>query len=815
MKKTSKKAKVPLKPLEPIYKFFSKRNWKPFPFQEELWNAYLNGQSGLLHVPTGSGKTYAAVMGPFADFLARPRKGIKALYLTPLRALARDLEIALKEPIIQEGWPITVESRTGDTSYTVKKKQIKNPADLLLTTPESLSVLISQPDAEDILKHVEVVILDEWHELMASKRGSLTELSLSYLRSLNPELKIWALSASIGNLKEAAQVAVGPKCKPVIISGGSERTLDLECLLPPKIDAFPWAGHLGFALQDQLIEQLDPQQSTLIFTNTRSQAERWYETLNEKLPQMQGELAIHHSSLDREEREIVEEGVKNGDIKWVVCTSSLDLGVDFQPVEKIVQVGSPKMVARLLQRAGRAAHRPGGKSRLLFLPTNSWEILELDAVRKSLKQNQIESRWPLKKPIDVLIQHMTTLACGPGLNMDELSYALKETYSFSEVSQDELNWCLKFLTVGGETLKSYPQFHKITYDIETGHYKLKNSKMAQLHRMAIGTIVSRPAMLVKYLKGKTLGSVEEDYISRFKKGDVFQLAGKKLELVMIKDMTAYVRLSKRTTNTVPSWLGGKLPMSETLSQSLRETLDDTQYTENSFLRPLFKAQERISSIPRSDTLLIETWQSKEGSHLFTFPFEGRLVHEGLSQLWAHRFSQREPSTFAFSINEYGFELMGPKDYDFKKLFDDDFFTSDGLETELNASLEVSALTQRHFREIASIAGLVFTGYPGAKKTGRQMQVSSSLLYDVFKKHEPSNLLMKQSHDEVLKGSLESDRIKTTLNRLSKLKIKWQSLPYPSPLSFPLFLAMSSGNHLSNESMEAKVNRLKKSWEATV
>lgn len=801
--------------LKPIYKFFENRNWKPFPFQEKLWQAFLDGKSGLLHVPTGSGKTYAAVMGPFAHFMAHPKKGIKALYLTPLRALARDLEIALQEPITQEGWPLIVESRTGDTSYTQKKKQLKNPADLLLTTPESLSVLISQPDAEEILKHVQLVILDEWHELMASKRGSLTELSLSYLRSLNPELQIWALSASIGNLVEAAQVAVGPANKPVIISEGSERSLDLECLLPPKIDGFPWAGHLGFALQDQLLEQLDPNQSTLIFTNTRSQAERWYENLREKLPQMEDQLAIHHSSLDREEREWVEEGVKNGDIKWVVCTSSLDLGVDFQPVERIVQIGSPKMIARLLQRAGRAAHRPGGKSRLLFVPTNSWEILELDAVRKSLKENQIESRWPLKKPIDVLIQHMTTLACGPGLNMDELSYALKETYSFKEITQAELNWCLNFLTVGGETLKSYPQFHKLSYDVETGLYRLKNSKMATLHRMAIGTIVSRPAVLVKYMKGKKLGSVEEDYISRFKKGDVFQLAGKKLELVMMKDMTAYVRLTKQSTNTVPSWLGGKLPMSETLSHSLRLTLDDKEYTDTSFLKPLFKAQENVSAIPRANTLPIETWQSKEGSHFFAFPFEGRLVHEGLSQLWAHRFSQRQASTFAFSINEYGFELMGPKDYDFKSLFDDDFFAFDGIEAELNASLEVSALTQRHFREIASIAGLVFTGYPGSPKTGRQMQVSSSLLYDVFKKHEPNNLLIKQSHDEVMKGSLESDRIKTTLKRLSQLKVSWQALPFPSPLSFPLFLAMSSGNHLSNESMEAKVSRLKKSWEATV
>ncbi len=798
--------------LDPIYKFFANRSWKPFPFQEKVWKAYLDGQSGLLHVPTGSGKTFAAIMGPFADFMARPRKGLKAIYITPLRALARDLELALLEPIQQEGWPLKVESRTGDTKGTLKKKQLQNPADMLLTTPESLAVLISQPQAEDILKSIEIVILDEWHELMASKRGSLTELNLSYLRFLNPELRTWALSASIGNLLEAAQTAVGPRQDPVIISGGISRQLDLQCLLPDEIDGFPWAGHLGFALRNKLIHELNEEESTLIFTNTRSQAERWYDTLLEFAPQMENRLALHHSSLDRDEREAVETGVKDGTLKWVVCTSSLDLGVDFQPVERVVQIGSPKMVARMMQRAGRSAHRPGGKSRLLFVPTNSWEILEVEALRKSIREGLVESRHPIKKPIDVLLQHMTTLACGPGLRISELAASLQETASFSSITGEEISWCLKFLTRGGETLSAYPQFHKLIYDEESGYYRMGNSRLASFHRMSIGTIVSNQMISVAYTNRKKIGSVQEGFIARIKKGDVFQLGGRKLELVLIKDMTAYVRASSQPTNTIPSWNGGKLPLSEILSASLRETLHERHPHLNQLLRPLLKAQELRSALPTSQELLIEQWSAREGEHLFVFPFEGRLVHEGLSQLWAHRFAQKSPATFSFAINEYGFKIFGPKEYNFADLFDQTFFSDHNLGDELGASLQLSELSQRQFREIASIAGLVFNGYPGSPKTGRQMQVSSSLLYDVFKKYEPQNLLIQQSYDEVLKGSLESERMVKTLQRLSTLSIRWQRISYPSPLSFPLFFSMGNNNELSNESIEMKIARLKKSWE---
>lgn len=797
--------------LKPIRKFFKNRGWKPFPFQEKVWEAFLAGESGLIHVPTGSGKTYAAVMGIFARWLSRPpKKGLKALYITPLRALTRDIEKSLLEPVEQENWPIKIESRTGDTKASLKKKQLTNPADLILITPESLAIMISQTNAEDLFKNLEVVILDEWHDLLSNKRGSLLELCLTYLRSVNSDLQTWAVSASIGNLEEAAQVAVGRNQKPVIITGGMERPIEIEALLPPKLDSFPWAGHLGFALKDQLIADLDENESTLLFTNTRSQAERWYRALQEAKPEMESRMALHHSSLDREERESVEEGVKNGSLKWVVCTSSLDLGVDFQPVEKVVQIGSPKMVARMMQRAGRSAHRPGATSKLLFVPTNSWEILELEAVKSSLDKRVVESRHPLHKPIDVLLQHMTTLACGPGLRLDELEISLKDSYSFADITPEELTWCRNFLTRGGETLKAYPQYHKLVFDEETGRYHVQG-RLATLHRMSIGTIVAHESVKVVYTNRSRIGSVEEGFISKIKKGDVFQFAGKRLEMVMMKDMTAYVRSTKRPTNTVPSWDGGKLPLSETLSRAFRETLNAKHGKLDHFLAPLLQAQAEISKLPRMEEFLIESLHTKEGSCLFVYPFEGRLVHEGLAQLWAHRFAQKSASTFSFSVNDYGFEIFGPKDYDFKILFDDSFFSVKNMESDISQSLQISHLTQRHFRGIAQIAGLVFVGYPGSQKTGRQKQVSSSLLYDVFSKHEPSNLLIRQSHNEVLDGALESGRMEKTLQRLQGMKLIWKELARPSPLAFPLMVDFVA-SHLSNESLESKVARLRKTWE---
>jgi ATP-dependent Lhr-like helicase len=367
------------------------------------------------------------------------------------------------------------------------------------------------------------------------------------------------------------------------------------------------------------------------------------------------------------------------------------------------------------------------------------------------------------------------------------------------------------LTQGREVLQRYPQFHKLAFDEETGRYRLFNSKLAQIHRMSIGTIVSKESMNVVTVSRRRIGSIQENFISGLKKGDVFQFAGKKLELVMIKDMTAYVKTTTRPTNTIPSWAGGNLPISETLAGAFREILNLPHAQVDRVLAPVLRVQRRDSVLPDDSTLLIERLSAKEGEYLFVFPFEGRLVHEGIAHLWASRFAARSPSTFSFSVNDYGFQILGPPGYDFDSLFDAEFFSTDLIEEEIGLSLQMSELSKRQFRDLAQIAGLVFVGYPGSAKTGKQRQISASLLYEVFTKHEPGNLLIRQSFDEVLRGSLESERMKRALERLAKMRSVWKTLSRPSPLSFPLVVEFVA-SHLSNESLEAKVERLKRQWE---
>ncbi len=431
--------------LEPILTWFEKQGWQPLPFQKATWEAHLAGKSGMIQVPTGSGKTYAAVMGPIADMLQAPSKGLQLLYITPLRALSRDIEQSILRPIQEMGWELRVESRTGDTSSARKTRQLKAMPDILITTPESLSLMLSYAGTAALFGSLRSVILDEWHELLSSKRGTQTELCLSQLRGLRPNLQTWAVSATLGNLQEAAQTAVGRNATPVIIQSNLKRKTVIQSILPESVDTFPWGGHLGLRMFEELVAALDIEKSTLIFTNTRFQSERWYQALTFALPDYTDRIALHHSSIDVKEREAIEAGLKSGDIKWVVCTSSLDLGVDFQPVERVVQIGSAKNLARLLQRAGRSAHVPHGTSEVFFLPTNALELLEISAFRSGLKAGDIESRHPLNKPYDVLIQHLVTLACGDGFNATETLKHIRSTISYANLTDVEFDWILNSL----------------------------------------------------------------------------------------------------------------------------------------------------------------------------------------------------------------------------------------------------------------------------------------------------------------------------------------------------------------------------------
>ncbi|MEL6262886.1 MAG: ligase-associated DNA damage response DEXH box helicase [Cyanobacteria bacterium J06626_6] len=801
--------------LTPIHDWFTQQGWLPIAFQSKTWNAYLSGKSGIIQVPTGAGKTYAAVMGPLAQILdeEKARSGLQLLYITPLRALSRDIEASIRRPIEEMDWPITVESRTGDTKSSVKSRQIKKMPTVLITTPESLAVLLSYKNSAKRFGTLRCVILDEWHELMSSKRGTQTELCMTRLRQLNPALQTWAISATLGNLQEAAEAATGVGSHPVVIQSNIQRETVITSVLPASVDSFPWAGHLGLRMFEELVDALDIKRSTLIFTNTRSQAERWFQALTFSLPEHEHQIALHHGSIDFAERLAIEAGLKSGDIKWVVCTSSLDLGVDFQPVERVVQIGSAKNLARLLQRAGRSAHLPGGTSEVFFLPTNALELLEISAFRRGLAAGQIESRHTLNKPYDVLIQHLVTLACGDGFSPTETLNAIQRTFSYQTITQKEFDWILDFLEKGGRCLKAYPRYKKIV--LEEGRYVIADGKIARMHKLGIGTITGNQQVKIAYAKGRQIGTVEESFVSRLKKGDVFFFAGRQLEFFQMKDMTLYVKNAKKKSSVVPVWSGGYLAISDQLSRYIRAEITEAKEgnvsPEVECIMPILATQDRISHLPGKDQFLVECCRTREGQHLYVYPFEGRNVHEGLGFLWAYRFSRLEKATFTVSVNDYGFEILAPKDYPFENVFDGDFFSTRNLYEEIKESLNISELTQRRFRGVSQVAGLVFKGYPGSKKTANQVQISSSLIYEVFTKYEPDNLLLQQAEREVIEGQMEEPRLTAALKRMRQLNLVWMNIKRPSPLGFPLLVERLS-SRLSNESLRDRIERLKKQWD---
>lgn len=792
--------------------WFAAKGWQPADFQRQVWSAYLGGQSGLLHSSTGSGKTLAVWMGLLEA--APAGKGLKALWLTPLRALAADTLKSLQEPMAGMGLDWRIESRTGDSSSYAKQRQFKDTPDALITTPESLSLMMANAESDRLLSGLELVVVDEWHELMGTKRGVQTELGLARLKTLSPGVRIWGLSATLGNTETAAQILLNSD-DFTLVQGTTEKQVIIDSLLPETIERFPWAGHIGTKMVPQVCAELDTTASALVFTNTRAQAEIWFQAILAERPEFKGFVEIHHGSLHPDVRIGVEEGLKQGILRAVVCTSSLDLGVDFSPVERVFQIGSPKGVARILQRAGRSGHQPGAPSRVTCVPTHAMELIEIAAARNAAHAGHIESREYFEKPFDVLSQHLVTRALGGGFAAGELLDEVRQTWSYRNLTDQEWTWALEFVTQGGSTLGAYPEYHKVV--VRDGHYVVEDRHIAQRHRMNIGTIVSDSAMAVKFLKGHTLGSVEESFVSRLKRGDQFVFSGRILEFVMTKDMTCYVRNATKVTGVVPRWQGGRMPLSNELSQASREILEEAsngilEGPEMQLARGMLQVQARWSKIPAHDELLIEQVQTRNGFHLFIYPFEGRSVHEGLSALVAYRISQFVSTSFMLSCNDYGFELLSPVPVDLDEALSRGIFETRNLAQHVLESLNVSELARRQFREIARVAGLVSQNVPGTQKSTRQVQVSSSLLYEVFSKYDPHHPLLAQAQREVLERTLEESRLTECLKRISKSRIITTEPKRPTPFAFPIMVDRLRDTYVSSESPADQIARLLESLE---
>jgi ATP-dependent Lhr-like helicase len=801
--------------------WFKKNRWRPFPFQEETWSAYLNGQSGLVHAPTGLGKTYAVWGGPILEWLAEnpekklwPKKAekLRVLWITPLRALANDTAESLRAPIDDLKIPWTIDLRTGDTSASARRRQIEKFSTALVTTPESLSLQLSRADTREKFSGLRCVVVDEWHELLGTKRGVQTELCLARLRTWFPDLRIWGLSATLGNLPQALHVLLGANFsneKTKLISAHVEKKFELKTFLPKSMNRFPWAGHIGLTLLPDVIAQLEKARTTLLFANTRSQVEIWFQALRDARPDWQNEIALHHGSIDRKLREEVENRLRAGTIKCVVCTSSLDLGVDFSPVEQIIQVGGPKGVARLLQRAGRSGHQPGATSKIFCVPANALELCEFAAVRDAIAAGQMESREPLDAPLDVLSQHLVTLALGSGFSEAEMRAEIQSSFAYKNLRDEDWRWVLDFVTRGGTALRAYPQFQRV--EQKENFYSVTQPLIARFHRMSIGTITSDASLAIKFLRGKFLGTIEEWFISRLRPGDGFSFAGQQLEFVRMRDMTVYVKRSKKSARRIPQWLGGKMPLSTQLARAVREKLAEAKRGQFSSpemraLQPVLKIQSEWSLIPNPDELLIEWTQSRDGFHYFIFPFAGRLAHEGLAALSAHRLSKIAPRSFTLTMNDYGFALNTPTALDLSEENWKKVLSPENLIDDLLDCLNSTELARRQFREIARIAGLIFQGYPGAPKSMRQLQASSSLFYEVFTKYDPENKLLAQSRREVIERQLEVRRLQRALEDAQQMKLILKRTERLTPLAFPLW-AMWVQAQVSTEKWADRVKRM--------
>lgn len=794
--------------------WFASRGWGAFSFQREVWEAYLASESGLVHSATGTGKTLAVWLGPLIEFLSDHDNStdLRVVWLTPLRALAADTMESLIEPVRDLGIPWRVEARTGDTNAAQRARQSRRLPTALVTTPESLTILLTRPDVAELFANVRVAVVDEWHELMGTKRGVQVELALARLRALQPAMRTWGLSATIGNLDQARDTLLGPRFagRSRIARGVEPKTVLVDALIPPMVERFPWAGHLGTQLLPQVVEAIEESESAIVFTNTRSQTEIWYRALLEARPDWAGIIALHHGSLDREQREWVENALREGRVRCVVATSSLDLGVDFSPVDRVLQIGSPKGVARLLQRAGRSGHRPGASSRVTCVPTNALELIEIAAARDGTEQGRIESRHPVTRPLDVLAQHAVTVALGGGYVPDELLEEVRGTCAYAELSGEEWAWVLGFVSSGGDALRAYPEYARVVSDPD-GRWAVANTLVARRHRQSIGTIVSDGSIVVQYLRGATLGSVEESFVARLRPGDRFTFAGTPLEFVRVRDMRAWVRRAPNMRGAIPRWAGSRLPLSGELAALLRERLGEAargvfRGAEMAAMRPLLAVQAKWSRIPSPHELLIERVKTRYGHHLFFYPFEGRLVHEGLAALFAYRISLLLPITFSMASNDYGFELLSPDAAPLDEAIAAGLFDPGSLTDHIMASLNATEMARRQFREIARVAGLIFPRLPRSGKTARQLQASAGLFFDVLQRYDPSNQLLSQAHREVLERQLERSRLGRTLERLVNAAVTITAPKRSTPLAFPL-LVDRTRNRVSSESFGDRVRRM--------
>lgn len=814
-----------------IHQWLKQKKFEPFEFQTATWQAIIQNKSGIINAPTGCGKTFSVFLGFLIHYINQhpttyqknKNLGLQLIWVTPLRALAKDIGRAMQEVLNEIALPWKIGIRNGDTTATERAQQKKQIPEILIITPESLHLLLAQKNVSNILNTTQLIAVDEWHELLGSKRGVMIELAISKIQQLTSaktQLMVWGISATIGNLQEAKQVllyALPNKENHVLIKANINKQIKVIPIIPEAIEKYPWAGHLGIKLIDNIIEIIEKSNTTLIFINTRGMSEMWYQSILTAAPQLAGAIALHHGSIEQELRVWVEEALHTQKLKAVVCTASLDLGVDFRPVDTVIQVGSPKGISRFLQRAGRSGHKPGDISTIYFLPTHSLELVEAAALTQAIQLKEAESKQPLVLCYDVLIQYLCTLAVGDGFYVKDVFKEIKNTFCFSHITEEEWQQVIQQITTGGKAFDAYDEFKKVEIAAD-GLHKIINRRIAMRHRLHIGTIVSDAMLKVKMLNGSYVGVIEEWFISRLNPGDSFIIAGKNVELVAVKEMEVMVKKSTAKKTIVPSWMGGRMSLTANLGSILRNTFQQVAYafTNNTIqklpvalqaLEPLFQLQQQLSVIPSNQETLIEYIATKQGYHLLVYPFEGRQIHEAMSALLAYRITKTKAISFSIAMNDYGFELLSDKPLPINTLNFYELFSNNNLLHDIQQSINATEMAKRKFRDIAVIGGLIFQGMPGQHKKAKHLQSSASLLFKVMEEYDSSNILLRQAYNEVMQQQMEEERLRNTLNRMVQNNIIVKTPPQPTPLSFPIIADGLNRNNISSETLEDRIKKM--------
>jgi ATP-dependent helicase Lhr and Lhr-like helicase len=764
----------------PFAAWFASRGWAPHEHQLGLLALDRAGRSALLVAPTGGGKTLAGFLPSLIDLTERPRAGLHTLYVSPLKALAVDIHRNLMQPIAEMDLAITVETRTGDTPQAKRQRQRRQPPQMLLTTPESLALLLSYTDAPRIFGGLARIVVDELHALAGNKRGDLLALGLARLRRLAPGCRMVGLSATVADEESLADWLVEESGTATLVHGRPGPRPEVDILVTREY--LPWSGHMALHAVAEVYARIRQAKTTLVFVNTRAQAELIFQSLwrinDDNLP-----IALHHGSLAPEQRRKVEAAMARGGLRAVVATSSLDLGVDWAAVDLVIQVGAPKGASRLIQRIGRANHRLDEPSRAVLVPANRFEVLECRAALEAVRENSLDGEPPHPGGLDVLAQHLLGMACSAPFEAEHMYGEVVSAAPYRGLPRADFDAVLEFVATGGYALAAYERWHRLTRDDE-GRWGPADAGVARRYRMNVGVIVQQPMIKVRFRRGRVLGEIEENFIQGLEIGDTFMFAGEMLRFEGLREMSAEVTRGSGDAPKVPAYMGGRLPLTTHLADRVRALLAEPGRW--SILPPAvmewLQIQRRKSVLPTREGLLVESFPRGNKEFLVAYCFEGRNAHQTLGMLLTRRMERAGLRPLGFVATDYVLAVwsLRPAE-DMAGLLDRDLLGDD-----LEAWMDESSMLKRSFRNVAVIAGLIERRHPGQEKTGRQVTFNSDLIYDVLRRHDPQHILLRATRADAAGGLTDIRRLGDMLTRVAG-RITHKRLEKVSPLAVPVLL----------------------------